>query len=61
MLLAARLGENAPQLYVDIGDTEQGLGRTSDARAAYKMALKIDPFYATASRRLAGIGVPPSG
>ncbi len=58
--LAARFGENAPQLYVDIGDTEQGLGRTAEARAAYRMALRIDPFYATASRRLAGIDVPPS-
>ena len=61
MLLAARLGEDDPQLYVDIGDTEQGLGRTADARAAYRMALKIAPFYPPARQRLAGIGVPPSG
>jgi O-antigen ligase len=61
MLLAARLGENDPELYLDIGDTEQGLGRTADARGAYRMALKIDPFYAPARQRLVGIGVPPSG
>jgi Flp pilus assembly protein TadD len=61
MQLAARLGESDPQLYVDIGDTEQGLGRSAEARAAYQMALEIDPFNVAARRRLAGIGVPPSG
>ena len=61
MLQAARLGEDDPQLYVDIGDAEQGLGRTADARAAYGMALKIDPFYLPAQQRLAGKGVPASG
>jgi hypothetical protein len=61
MELAARLGESDPQLYVDIGDAQQGLGRTADARAAYEMALNIDPFYKPARRRLAGMGLPPSG
>ncbi len=61
MLAAARLGENDPQLYVDIGDTEQGLGRTADARAAYRMALTIDPYFVPARQRLAGKGVPASG
>jgi O-antigen ligase len=61
MLLAARLGESDPQLYVDIGDVEQGLGRSAEARAAYQMALRIDPFYRPARERLAGIGLPASG
>jgi len=61
MLAAAGLGENDPQLYVDIGDAQQGLGRSAEARAAYRMALTVDPFYIPARQRLAGIGVPPSG
>ena len=61
MKLAARLGESDPQLYVDTGDAEQALGRTAEARAAYRMALVIDPFYRPAKDRLAGKGVPPSG
>jgi O-antigen ligase len=61
MQLAARLGESDPQVYVDIGDAEEGLGRTADAKAAYRMALKIDPFYLPARQRLAGKGVPASG
>jgi O-antigen ligase len=61
MLAAARLGENDPQLYVDIGDAQQGLGRSAEASAAYRMALTIDPFFRLARQRLAGIGVPPSG
>jgi O-antigen ligase len=61
MLLAGRLGESDPQLYVDIGDAERGLGRTADATAAYRMALEIDPYNVTARQRLAGIGGPPSG
>jgi O-antigen ligase len=61
MLLAARLGESDPQLYVDIGDAEVGLGRSADAEAAYRMALSIDRFYAPARQRLVGKGVPPPG
>jgi hypothetical protein len=61
MKLAGRLGESDPQLYVDIGDAEQRLGQSADARAAYRMALVIDPFYRPAKDRLAGNGVPPSG
>jgi len=58
MQLAARLGENDPQLYVDLGDAEQRLGRSADARASYRMALKIDPYFRPAIQRLAGKGVP---
>jgi O-antigen ligase len=61
MKLAGRLGESDPQLYVDIGDTEQRLGHSAEARAAYRMALAIDPFYRPAKDRLAGRGVPASG
>ena len=61
MKLAGKLGESDPQLYVDIGDTEQRLGHSAEARAAYRMALTIDPFYRPAKDRLAGKGVPPSG
>jgi hypothetical protein len=61
MQLAGRLGESDPQLYVDIGDAAQGLGQVADAQAAYRMALKIDPFYKPARQRLAGKGVPASG
>jgi len=61
MLLAAQLGESDPQLYVDIGDTYQQLGRSAEARAAYRMAVKIDPYYRPAILRLAGKGVPPPG
>ncbi|MEA2628928.1 MAG: hypothetical protein QOJ10_1388 [Chloroflexota bacterium] len=60
MLLAGRLGESDPQLYVDIGDAERGLGKNADATAAYRMALKIDPYNVTARKRLAGIRLPPS-
>ena len=61
MKLAGKLGESDPQLYVDIGDTEQRLGHSAEARAAYRMALTIDPFYRPAKDRLAGIGAPASG
>jgi O-antigen ligase len=61
MKLAGKLGESDPQLYVDIGDTEQQLGRPAEARAAYRMALTIDPFYRPAKDRLAGKGLPASG
>jgi len=54
LLLAGRLGESNPQLYVDIGDVQQRLGRTAEARAAYRMALIIDPYYGPALKRLAG-------
>jgi Flp pilus assembly protein TadD len=54
MRLAARLGENDPQLYVDIGDAEVGLGRSAEAHTAYEMALTIDPYFAPARQRLAG-------
>lgn len=61
MVLAGHLGEGDPQLYVDIGDVELGLGRTAEATAAYRTALKIDPFNVTARSRLAGISAARSG
>jgi Flp pilus assembly protein TadD len=61
MMLAAKLGESDPQLYVDIGDTEQRLGRSAEAHAAYRMALKIDPYYRPAILRLAANGAPATG
>jgi O-antigen ligase len=62
MLLAGRLGEGDPQLYIDIGDAERGLGRAADASAAYRTALRIDPYNLTARKRLAAvISVPASG
>ena len=61
MQLAGKLGESDPQLYVDIGDAEQRLGQSAEARAAYRMALTIDPFYRLAKDRLAGKGLPASG
>jgi O-antigen ligase len=56
--LAARLGESDPQLYVDLGDADQRLGRTADAQNAYRMAVLIDPYFKPARDRLAGKGVP---
>ncbi|HEX3508659.1 MAG TPA: O-antigen ligase family protein [Candidatus Dormibacteraeota bacterium] len=59
--LAARLGESDPQLFVDLGDADQRLGRSADAQAAYRMAVIIDPYFKPARDRLAGKGVPPPG
>ena len=56
MLRAADLGESEPGLYVDLGDAEAQLNRFADARRDYKRALKIDPYYAPASERLAAMG-----
>ncbi|MDQ6876119.1 MAG: O-antigen ligase family protein [Candidatus Dormibacteraeota bacterium] len=61
MMLAASLGETDPQLYVDLGDAEVGLGRSARAEVAYRMALVIDPFNVPARKRLAGMSVPPPG
>jgi O-antigen ligase len=61
MKLAGRLGESDPQLYVDIGDAEQRLGLAPEARAAYRMAVVIDPYFRPAIDRLAGKGLPPPG
>jgi O-antigen ligase len=59
--LAAELGETDPQLYVDLGDTQQRLGHSAQAQAAYRMATVIDPYFRPARDRLAGRGVPPLG
>jgi Flp pilus assembly protein TadD len=61
MQLAAKLGESDPQLYLDIGDADEQLGRAVEAQAAYRMAVTIDPYFRAARDRLAGKGVPASG
>lgn len=53
MRRAAELGETEPGLYVELGDSEAQLGHVAQARADYRRALEIDPFYAPASQRLA--------
>jgi O-antigen ligase len=53
---AADLGETEPSLYVELGDAQLQLGRTSKARDAYRRALEIDPFYAPALQRLNSLG-----
>jgi O-Antigen ligase len=52
---AADLGETDPSLYVDLGDLEARLGRVAQARADYRRALAIDPYFAPARQRLATI------
>ena len=56
MRLAARLGEPDPWLYLELGDDEQRLGDSSQARSDYRTALVIDPYFAPARQRLADIG-----
>ena len=52
MRLAARLGEPDPWLYLELGDGEQRLGESSQARSDYRAALAIDPYFAPARQRL---------
>lgn len=54
--LAARLGATDPALYVEIGDEELRDNDITQARADYRMALTIDPYWAPARQRLAGSG-----
>jgi O-antigen ligase len=54
--LAARLGATDPALYVEIGDEELRNNDVTQARADYRMALTIDPYWAPARQRLAGSG-----
>jgi O-antigen ligase len=54
--LAARLGATDPALYVEIGDEELRDNDITQARADYRMALTIDPYWAPARERLAGSG-----
>ena len=56
--LAARLGATDPALYVEIGDEELREGDVAQARADYRMALTIDPYWAPARQRLAANGGP---
>ena len=53
---AADFGETEPQLYVDLGDAERKLGDVAAARRAYRQALIIDPFFASARQRLGELG-----
>jgi O-antigen ligase len=53
--LAADFGETEPGLYVDLGDAEVRLGNITQARADYRRALVIDPYYTPASQRLANL------
>jgi hypothetical protein len=50
---ASQLGETEPSLYVELGDNEVKLGLAAQARADYRRALEIDPYYAPALQRLA--------
>jgi O-antigen ligase len=52
--LAANLGSTDPALYVELGDADLRAGDVALARADYRMALTIDPFWAPARQRLAG-------
>jgi O-antigen ligase len=56
MRRAADLGESEPGLFLELGDAEAQLGRFADARADYRRALQIDPYYSPASQRLAALG-----
>jgi len=51
---AAKLGATDPALYVEIGDEELRNNDVAGARADYRMALSIDPYWAPARQRLAG-------
>jgi hypothetical protein len=53
MSRAADLGETEPSLYVELGDAEAQVGRSTDARKHYRKALEIDPYYSPAAQRLA--------
>jgi O-antigen ligase len=53
---AADLGETEPGLYVELGDRQAELGNRAEARADYRRALVIDPFYTPAQERLAAMG-----
>jgi len=54
--VAATLGATDPALYVEIGDEELREGDVAKARADYRRALTIDPYWAPARQRLAGSG-----
>lgn len=53
---AADLGETEPGLYVELGDRETQLGDRAAAKAAYRRALEIDPYYTPAQQRLTALG-----
>ncbi|HEV2034929.1 MAG TPA: O-antigen ligase family protein [Candidatus Dormibacteraeota bacterium] len=55
MRLAARLGEPDPWLYLELGDAELRLGETAQAHSDFRTALAIDPYFAPARQRLAGV------
>jgi O-antigen ligase len=49
------LGETDPGMYVQLGDLERDRGEITAARAAYRRALEIDPYYSPATERLAAL------
>jgi hypothetical protein len=53
---AAGLGETEPGMYVELGDHEAQLGDSAQARADYRRALQIDPYYSPAADRLRALG-----
>ncbi|HXN91192.1 MAG TPA: O-antigen ligase family protein [Candidatus Sulfotelmatobacter sp.] len=53
---AADLGETEPGMYVELGDHEEQLGEKVQARADYRRALQIDPYYSPAADRLRALG-----
>jgi O-antigen ligase len=50
--MAGQLGETDPALYVELGDAERRVGKSSQAIGDYKRALEIDPYFAPAIQRL---------
>jgi len=56
--LAANLGSTDPALYVELGDEDLRAGDAAQARADYRMALTVDPYWAPARQRLSGSGGP---
>jgi hypothetical protein len=49
---AARLNDPQPETYVKLGDAEAANGHPEQARAAYRRALELYPYYPDARRRL---------
>jgi Flp pilus assembly protein TadD len=42
---------------VELGDHEARLGNRAEARADYRKALQIDPYYSPAADRLVALGL----
>jgi O-antigen ligase len=52
---AGDLGETEPSMYVELGDRLADSGDREAARAAYRRALEIDPYYTPARQRLSAL------